>query len=320
MELTSSVSAANNMPGDIPARLRRIKTNLQRRDDILGNIRKYFRNEGFLETDTPLRVPVVAPEQYIIPFMSEGWFLSTSPELQMKRLLAAGYEKIFQICHCFRHDERGKHHNPEFTMLEWYRAGTDYLQIINDTELLFTYLARQSGQGNILNYCDNKIDLSLPWKRLTVRDAFIESAGWDPVSCFEAERFDIDLVEKVIPDFPTDVPVVLMDYPAACASLARLKPGDSRVAERAEVFIGGLEIANGYSELNDAREQEERFKLEIEQIEQAGRTAGLPRKFLDEIVALPPCSGIALGVDRLIMLFCDSDSIDDVMAFPVDTL
>ncbi len=128
------------------SRLKRIKAKLERRALILDGIRAFFCRQGFLEIETPLRVPAIAPEQFIMPYTSEGWFLSTSPELQMKRLLSAGYEKIFQICHCFRKDERGQHHNPEFTMLEWYRAGADYQQIIQDTEQLVLDLSRQIGE------------------------------------------------------------------------------------------------------------------------------------------------------------------------------
>ena len=133
-------------------RLYSIKSRLECRAKIIDGIRAFFARENFLEIDTPLRVPAVAPEQFIHPYTSEGWFLSTSPELQMKRLLSAGYERIFQICHCFRRDERGRHHNPEFTMLEWYRTGADYHQIISDTENLVAFLAEKFGLGSFLTY------------------------------------------------------------------------------------------------------------------------------------------------------------------------
>ncbi len=287
---------------------------------ICEAIRAYFRKERFLEVETPLRVPVVAPEQYIVPFASESWFLSTSPELQMKRLLAAGYEKLFQMCHCFRKEERGRLHNPEFTMLEWYRAGADYTQIISDTEQLLLFVAEALGLGTTIHYQGKDIDLTPPWQRITVRDAFLRASGWDPIAAHDPERFDIDMVDKVMPALAPDRPTVIMDYPAACASLSRLKPGNPLVAERAEVFIGGLEIANAYSELNDAAEQERRFSAEIEKIRKEGKTALMPERFLEAIRHLPLCGGIALGVDRLVMLFCDTASIDDVIAFPSDML
>jgi len=301
-------------------RLSRIKSKLEYRARIMNSIRAFFCREGFIEIETPLRVPSIAPEQFILPFTSEGWFLSTSPELQMKRLLSAGYEKIFQICHCFRKDERGRQHNPEFTMLEWYRAQADYLAIIRDTENLVSELAREFKAGHELIYQGSKIDLSLPWIRISIAEAYQKWAGWNPVEQFDGVRFDHDMVDKIIPCLPLDRPAVLLDYPAQCASLARLKPGNPSVAERAEIFIGGLEIANGFSELNDPVEQEGRFKQEIKLMQQEGKPAVLPVKFLEAIQKLPPSSGMALGIDRLVMLFCDTALIDDVIAFPVDTL
>jgi len=286
----------------------------------LDGIRAFFCAEGFVEIETPLRVPAIAPEQFISPYTSEGWFLSTSPELQMKRLLSAGYEKIFQICHCFRKDEFGRRHNPEFTMLEWYRAGADYRKIIEDTEALIVNLTKRLRMSPVLNYQGKEVDLTRPWPRISVREAYLRWAGWDPLVNFDGQKFDHDMVDKVIPHFPDDHPTVILDYPVECASLARLKPGNPQVAERAEVFIAGLEIANGYSELNDAGEQEKRFKEEMERLRSSGKPTILPDKFLEAIRHLPECGGIALGVDRLVMLFCDAASIDEVMAFPADKL
>jgi lysyl-tRNA synthetase class 2 len=152
-----------------------------------------------------------------------------------------------------------------------------------------------------------------------VRQAFLNSAGWDPFDRLDAERFDVDLVEKVVPSFASNRPAVLLDYPVTMASLARVRPGKHPVAERAEVFIGGLEIANAYSELNDAAEQERRFKQEIEALKREGkRSVVMPQRFLESLSSLPECGGIALGIDRLVMLFCDAASIDEVIAFPWD--
>lgn len=302
-------------------RLSRIKANLERRALICDLIRAFFRSEGFLEVETPLLVPTVAPEKYISPFAVNGWCLSTSPEMHMKRLLAAGYSKIFQICHSFRKSERGQLHNPEFTMLEWYRVGADYMGIIRDTERLVSTLANKLCAGSTICYQGNEIDLASPWPRVTVRDAFLRSAGWDPFTRLDEERFEVDLVEKVIPSFDTVRPTVLLDYPVAMASLARLRPGSPPVAERAEVFIGVLELANAYSELNDAAEQEKRFKQEIATLKREDkRSAVMPQRFLKALADLPECGGIALGIDRLVMLFCDAASIDEVIAFPWDVV
>ena len=305
------------MPPDESSRLHKIKANLKRRARIHDSIRTFFRREGFLEVETPLLVRTVAPEQFITPFKIDSWFLSTSPEMHMKRLLADGYSNIYQICHCFRKSERGQLHNPEFTMLEWYRAGADYTQIIEDTERLVLAVAGKLRLGTTISYQGTEIDLVPPWPQITVRQAFIRSAGWDPFISLDAERFDVDLVEKVIPGFDTGRPTVLLDYPVAMASLARLRPGNPAVAERAEVFIGGLELANAYSELTDAAEQRRRFQQEIETLQRAGKSdIFMPDKFLEAVANLPECGGIALGIDRLVMLFCDAASIDEVIAFP----
>jgi lysyl-tRNA synthetase class 2 len=309
------------MAEDESLRLSQIKANLERRALIYDVIRTLFRSEGFLEVETALLVPTVAPEKYITPFTVNGWFLSTSPEMHMKRLLAAGCSKIFQICHCFRKSERGRLHNPEFTMLEWYCVGAGYMQIIQDTERLVLALANRLRLGTTIRYQGKKIDLTPTWPRVTVRDAFLRWAGWDPFTRLDEERFEVDLVEKVIPSFDPSRPTVLMDYPVAMASLARLRPGSLPVAERAEVFIGGLELANAYSELTDAAEQERRFKQEIETLEREGkRGIVMPERFLESLSSLPECGGIALGIDRLVMLFCDAASIDEVIAFPWDAV
>jgi lysyl-tRNA synthetase class 2 len=308
------------MVEDDNQRLARLKENLRRRALIIDHIRTFFKEQDFLEVETPTRVPSIAPEPYIIPFTSGDWFLTTSPELHMKRMLAAGYAKLFQFSRCFRQGERGRWHNPEFTMLEWYRSGADYHRIIEDIEHLITALAEKLGLKSTVRYGGQDIDIRLPWPRTTVKKAFLKAAGWDPVASGDASRFDMDFVTKVQPSFDPRRPTVMTDYPAALASLARLKPGDTSVAERAEVFIGGLELANAYSELADAGEQERRFREAIEQIRQEQhQKIPLPQRFLESVTHLPPCGGVALGVDRLVMLFCDAPSIDEVMAFTTDS-
>jgi len=302
------------------SRLIRLEHNLRRRASIYELVRVFFKQQGFLEVETPIRVPTVAPELYITPFKSEAWFLSTSPELHMKRMLAAGYDRLFQISHCFRKGERGRWHNPEFTMLEWYRVSADYGLMVQDVEQLVVDLATRLGVGTVVRYGGQDIDISLPWPRTTVRDAFLHAAGWDPVAEPDSLRFDTDLVTKVLPSFTPSRPTVLIDYPAAMASLARLKPGAADVAERGEVFIGGLEIANIYSELRDVREQERRFNEEIGEIrKERGQLMALPRQFLEAIAHLPECGGVALGIDRMVMLLCNAGSIDDVISFTVET-
>jgi elongation factor P--(R)-beta-lysine ligase len=301
-------------------RLTSIRENLVRRSLVLHDTRTFFVSHHFLEVETPVRVPTVAPEQYIVPYSSDGWYLATSPELWMKRLLASGYTRLFQISRCFRKGELGRTHNPEFTMLEWYRISSNYQEMMSDTQQLVCGMARDFGFGRNIPYLGTQIDISMPWDEITVKEAFLKSAGWDPISSPNDERFDVDLVSKVIPDFPRHRPVILKGYPASMASLARLNENDPRIAERAEVFIGGLEIANAYSELNDPQEQVKRFEKEITLINHAGGKARLPQKFIDCLISLPACGGIALGMDRLVMLFCNAPSIHDVLAFSAETV
>jgi lysyl-tRNA synthetase class 2 len=308
------------MSEDETKRLARLRKNLERRASIFKHIRDFFNEQGFLEVDTPIRTPTIAPEAFIVPFQSEDWYLSASPELYMKRLLAAGYDKIFQFSHCFRKGERGRWHNTEFIMLEWYRRGADYRQIIKDTEQLITAVARKLGNKNSIKYQDQEIDISTPWPRISVSEVYLKYAGWDPAAKDDPEKFDIDFVEKILPNLAKDRPTVLTDYPASQTSLARLKSGNPKIAERAEVFTGGLELANAYSELADAAEQAKRFREAIEKIKkERGQEMPMPEKFIKAMQNLPECGGIALGVDRLVMLFCDADKIDDVTAFTQDT-
>lgn len=301
-------------------RLARLRGNLERRAQIFGFVRSFFQNDNFLEVDTPVRVPAIAPELNITPVKSEDWLLITSPELHMKRLLAAGYQRLFQFSHCFRKGERGNLHNPEFTLLEWYRSGGSYLDVIADTERLVFSMTQAFNQSAAIKYRGQRIDLTPPWIRMTVSQAFKQFAGWDPVACFDPLRFDDDTVNKVMPALPTEKPVILMDYPAAAASLARLKADNRAVAERAEVFIASLELANAYSELNDAAEQRCRFESERRQIErEKGYLMPEPNAFLEIVGQMPECGGIALGMERLVMLFCNAASIDEVLAYTVDT-
>jgi lysyl-tRNA synthetase class 2 len=305
---------------DDSGRLARLSTNLKRRAFIFDALRAFFKEYDFLEVDTPIRAPAIAPEPNITPFESEGWFLAASPELHMKRLLAAGYSKLYQFSHCFRKGERGFWHNPEFIMLEWYRQGVGYLSIIQDMEEMVLCVAEKLGIGHTIRYQGRDIDFTPPWPRVTVRNAYLEAAGWDPVRDYNPARFDVDFVARVLPSFNPYRPTVLLDYPAPAASLARLKPDDNKVSERVEVFIGGLELANAFSELTDAGEQAARFKEATEEIRQErGKNMPLPEKFLESVARLPDCGGIALGMDRLAMLFCDAPTIDDVMAFTSDT-
>ncbi len=280
-------------------------------------IREFFDARGFLEVETPVRIPAPALERHIDAVPSGAAWLRTSPELHMKRLLAAGCERIYQMGPCFRAGERGDRHHPEFTLLEWYRAGAGYLDLLADTrELLAAVAVAAIGRAAIATRA-GRLALAAAWEAITVSAAFRRWAGWDPVAAFDEQRFEADLVAKVEPRLPTDRPAVLMDYPAAAAALARRKPDDPRVAERWELYLGGLELANAFSELTDAVEQRARF----EACAAARRAAGLPVYPLDEAflaalaAEMPPSAGIALGIDRLVMLLAGAATFDEVLPF-----
>ena len=304
-------------PSSSPHPAARRRAVLEARSRILAALRSFFLDRGFTEVETPVRIRAPAPEQHIDAERSGERFLRASPELHMKRLLAEGHERIFQLGPCFRRNERGAHHHPEYTMLEWYRAGADYTGILADTKSLILSVAGTVPGSTELVYQGRPIALAPLWEWITVADAFLAHAGWDPTRAFDADRFDVDLVEKVEPALPREAPVVLADYPAGAAALARRKPGHPAVAERWELYIGGLELANAYSELTDPAEQRERFETCAWQRGALGRTIyPLDEAFLAALDrGLPACAGVALGVDRLVMLLTDSPTIEDVVAF-----
>jgi lysyl-tRNA synthetase class 2 len=239
----------------------------------------------------------------------------------MKRLLAAGYPRIFQICHCWREGERGSRHIPEFTMLEWYRAGTDYQGLMEETEALIQSVARRLGRRGRLAYGGRKIALASPWPRVTVSEAFTRYAHTAMAAALTQGLFDEMMVRDIEPQLGLDKPAFLYDYPAERGSLARLRPDDPSVAERFELYIAGLELANGFSELNDADEQRARFLHEEAYRRSLGkRPYPTAEKFLEELRDMPAAAGIALGVDRLVMVFVGAATIDDVVAFPPEEL
>ena len=293
---------------------------IELRSRVLTGVRAFFLSGGFTEVQTPVLTPAPAPELHIEAVPADGdKFLSTSPELYMKRLLAEGYEKIFQISPVFRRGERGRLHLPEFHMLEWYRLGADYKALQHDClELL-----RSVGRAVEFSKTEPNDGGGTPpslfgeWERLTVREAFLRYAGWEPGPDPDPDRFDMDMVEKVEPRLGFSSPCILEDYPAGMAALARLKPEDPTVAERFELYWAGIELANGFSELTDPVEQRTRFLETAELRARAGlQPYPLPERFLGSLEHLGPCAGIALGIDRLVMLLAGASGIDEVTAFP----
>ncbi len=308
---------ATALPDSVPPDLARFRPVLDLRARVRRAIRGFFEARGFLEVETPVRLPAPALELHIDAIPAGAAWLRTSPELHMKRLLAAGCDRLVQLGPCFRDGERGDRHHPEFTLLEWYRARADYRDLLGDAKVLLADAARAALGRTEFEYRGTRIELMPVWEVLTVREAFRAFAGWDPVASFDPARFDEDLVLKVEPNLPTDRPVVLMDYPVAAAALARRKPDDPRVAERWELYVGGLELANAFSELTDPVEQRARFEACAAERRALGRPVyPLDEPFLAALEAgLPPSAGIALGVDRLVMLLAGAASLDEVLPF-----
>lgn len=273
------------------------------RAGVISAIRAFFDARGFVETDTPVRIAAPAPETHIdCPPVSTGGFLRASPELQMKKLLAAGLEKIYQIGPCFRDGEHGRRHRVEFTMLEWYRKGADYLVIKDDLEVLLKGLFERAQRG-------------FSTRTVTVREMYNDVAGWDPWTAWDAERFDYDMAVKIEPALKAEGGgIFLFDYPAAAASLARLGgEGSDTVAQRWEFYYDGVEIANCFSELCDEAEQRRRFAAaKAERRELGEADYPLDGEFLSCVGAMGAAAGVALGVDRLLMALTGAADIGEV--------
>ena len=293
------------------------ESGLQKRAALIQAVRQFFIDRGYIEVDTPLRLPVLIPEAHNEPVESGDHFLQTSPEICMKRLLAeAGCCKIFQICKCFRNKERGDRHIPEFTMLEWYRTSCDYLSLMEECEEFIIEVARALGHPGSVSRGNTAVNLEKPWERLAVSEAFNRYAPISMDQALEQNRFDEMLCRHIEPQLGIKKPVFLYDYPVELGALARRKRENPSLAERFEIYIAGLELANGFSELTDPQEQQNRFEAELQFIGKQGRPgAELPRKFLASLARMPEAAGIALGVDRLAMVLFNADTIDQVVSF-----
>lgn len=325
---------------------------LRQRAAIIQAIREFFIENGFLEVETPTLAPSPGMDPYLNAFETEyhpefvssisqqTLYLPTSPEFHMKRLLGRGSGNIFQICRSFRNGETGSLHQPEFTMIEWYRAGEPYTKLMEDVEDLFLYTARKALATTSIHRNDKRIDLSLPWERLTVKQAWLKFTGIDLDHCRTNEellaagkRLGVENLKisdswdtlyfkiflgHIEPNFGKNVPLVLTEFPAGMASLARLKPDDPSVALRFEAYIDGIEICNAFDELTDPIIQRTRFEnARALQKSMGKKPFPLDEQFLAALEkGLPACSGIALGVDRMIMLLLNKQTIQEVLAFP----
>jgi elongation factor P--(R)-beta-lysine ligase len=289
---------------------------LWKRARMIRAIRNFFTGREYLEVETPYVIPALIPENHIDAVSCGTSFLHTSPELHMKRLLAAGHPKIFQICKCFREGERGSNHLPEFTMLEWYCRGIDYRLLMEECEEMIVSVAADLGCGDTINYHGGAIRLRRPWEAISVRKAF---SGYAPMSmdkAVTANCFDEIMVSSIEPRLGLTHPTFIYDYPASLSALAKEKKDDPALAERFELYMGGKEIANACSELTDPEEHRRRFVNVNRYRHSAGKSIyPVPERFLQDVARMPPAAGIALGVDRLAMIFCDSPAIDDVVSF-----
>jgi elongation factor P--(R)-beta-lysine ligase len=313
---------------------------LRLRAELLQRIRAFFAARGVLEVETPALSAAAVTQPHLASFATpysgpgpchgQTLYLHTSPEFPMKRLLAAGSGCIYQMARVFRDGEAGRRHNPEFTLLEWYRVGFDADRLMDEvTELVTALLA-------------GRLTLEEP-ERLSYRAIFQRYLALDPHRATVAELaagaarhgmpippgmpadeidpwLDLLLTHWIEPRLGQRRLTFIHDYPASQAALARLRPGDPPVGERFELYLNGLELANGFHELGDADEQRRRFEAE----NAARRARGLPVMPLDESLldalaaGLPDCAGVALGFDRLVMLAAGKDAIQEVMAFPLE--
>jgi len=310
---------------------------LEARAQLLADIRDFFRSRGVMEVDTPIcsshATTDPALESLSTSFTGPGaaqgkaLYMHTSPEFSMKRLLAAESGPIYQICKVFRDGELGRQHNPEFSLLEWYRPGFDQHQLMDEVAELINYLLPEP----------------LPVERISYAELFQKHLGLDPhvyspeqlrehalqlgvpgaeyLDLTDADSWlDLLLTHCIEPHLGKGGICFVYDYPATQASLARIRPGNTPVAERFELYMEGIELANGFCELTDADEQRWRFELDLEQRRKNGlKHVPMDENFLAALQhGMPDCSGVALGIDRILMLLTGVAHIQDVLAFPLD--
>jgi lysyl-tRNA synthetase class 2 len=338
-----------------PDRLAQRRAKLATRGRILGAVRDFFAAAGYVEVDTPALQVSPGLEPHLRAFATmlhdprdgsaRPRYLHTSPEFAMKKLVAGGLPRIWQLAHAFRDGERSATHHPEFSMLEWYRAGAGYRDLMAECEALLRCVQQAAG-AEALRWRGRSADARQAWQRLTVAEAFERHAGIDLLATARdparpdaallaaaAERIGIAphpgddweslffriFLERIEPKLGTPAPTILYDYPLALAALARPKPGDPRLAERFELYVCGLELANAFGELTDPAEQRRRFDADQARKQALyGETYPIDEDFLAALEhGLPECAGIALGFDRLVMLATGADHIEEVLWGPV---
>lgn len=353
-----SAGARGQAPWWDPARFAARRPYLEARGAIATATRAWFASQGFAEVETPALQVSPGLEPHLKAFATEleepfgqgsrRLYLHTSPEFAMKKLLAAGCPRIFQLARVYRNGERAPTHHPEFTMLEWYRAGDTTESLVADTAALLrgawdAVPAKLRGGG--LRWNGQTCDPTKPIRVLTVADAFAEYAKIDlhatapdslhpdadllhraavqagislPSSGEWEDLFFHIFLDRIEPNLGIGAPTALIDYPISMAALARVSPQDSRVADRVEIYAAGLELANGFGELTDAAEQRRRFEADMDKKQRLyGARYPIDEDFLAALAHMPEASGMALGFDRLVMLATGAPQIDDVLWAPV---
>ena len=336
-----------------PDRFALRRARLAQRGRILHAVRSFFAEHGFVEVDTPALQVSPGLEPHLRAFATElhdpqpgrvaPRYLHTSPEFAMKKLLVAGMPRIWQLAHVFRDGERSATHHPEFSMLEWYRTGASYRDLMAECAALVRACQHAAG-ARALSWRGHAADATREWQRISVAEAFQKHCGLDllatapdplhpdtdrlaaaassigisphPGDDWEALFFRVFL-DRIEPWLGRGVPTILYDYPLSMAALSRRRPDDTRVAERFEVYVCGLELANAFGELTDAAEQRRRFEAEMDEKERLhGERYPIDEDFLAALAVIPPASGIALGFDRLVMLATGAHRIEQVIWTP----
>jgi elongation factor P--(R)-beta-lysine ligase len=338
-----------------PERFASRRERLERRGRMVAAVRDFFAADGFVEVDTPALQVSPGLEPHLKAFATElhdpregrivRRYLHTSPEFAMKKLLAAGMPRIWQLAHVFRDGERSATHHPEFAMLEWYRAGASWRDLIPDCIGLLRACQGAAG-SEALAWQGCMADPRLEWHEISVAQAFHRHCGIDILAtapdplnpdpallAAEARRVGVEphrgddwetlyfriFLDLIEPLLGVGVPTILYDFPASMAALSRRNPSDSNVAERFELYVCGLELANAFGELTDAKEQRARFRADqAKKLALYGKTYPIDEDFVAALEhGLPPSAGIALGFDRLVMLATGADDIEDVLWAPV---
>lgn len=300
------------------------------RAQLYQEIRQFFMARGVLEVETPIFSSGSVPEPSIEPFSTiyqgdttKRFFLQTSPELAMKRLLAAGSGAIFQISKVFRDGEQGRWHSPEFTLLEWYRPGFKQVNLIQEVDELLQ-ITLHTTPAQVLTYSEifekhtglHPLSTKMSILRQYIKQFGIEQTQlWDRDSCLQ-----LIISHQIEPQLGHDSPMVITDFPATQAALARKKIENPELAERFEFYVQGVELANGFDELTDAVEQRQRFEQDLNKRKASNLpTHPLDERFLAALEAgLPACAGVALGIDRLLMLMTGASHINEVLTFAIE--